>query len=111
MMTMVFSLFTKRPESETSRVQFKVAMDLSSARHQARVLCPDRDTRLDVSARYLWVQCVQWFNVFSGSMVQWFRRGLDDQVETEGERDQRKFSGDDELSEYDKDKAKVYYRY
>ena len=31
------------------------------------VLCPDRDTLLDVSARYLWVQ---WF---SGSMVQWFR--------------------------------------
>ena len=47
------------------------------------MLCPDRDTRLDVSARYLWVQCV------NGSMVQWFRRGLDDQVETEDERDQR----------------------
>ena len=43
------------------------------------MLCPDRDTRLDVSARYLWVQCV------NGSMVQWFRRGLDDQVETEDE--------------------------
>ena len=31
------------------------------------VLCPDRDTRLDVSAKYLWVQCE--FNV---SVVQWF---------------------------------------
>jgi len=44
-------------------------------------------------------------------MVQWFRRGLDDQVETEDERDQRRFNGDDELSEYDEDKARVYYRY
>ena len=44
------------------------------------MLCPDRDTLLNVSARYLWVQWV------SGSMVQWFRRGLDDQVETEDER-------------------------
>ena len=26
------------------------------------VLCPDRDTLLDVSTRYLWVQWVQWFN-------------------------------------------------
>ena len=33
----------------------------------AFVLCPDRDTLLDVSARYLWVQGAQWFN---GSMVQ-----------------------------------------
>ena len=40
-------------------------------------------TRLDVSAKYLWVQCV------SDSIVRWFRRGLDDQVETEDERDQR----------------------
>ena len=47
------------------------------------MLCPDRDTLLDVSTRYLWVQWI------SGSMVQWFRRGLDDQVETEDERDQR----------------------
>ena len=47
------------------------------------MLCPDRDTLLDVSARYLWVQ---WVSV---SMVQWFRRGLDNQVETEDERDQR----------------------
>ena len=31
------------------------------------MLCPDRDTRLDVSAKYLWVQCE--FNV---SVVQWF---------------------------------------
>ena len=31
------------------------------------MLCPDRDTLLDVSTRYLWVQGVQWFN---GSMVQ-----------------------------------------
>ena len=31
------------------------------------MLCPDRDTLLDVSTRYLWVQG------FSGSMVQWFR--------------------------------------
>ena len=46
------------------------------------MLCPDRDTLLDVSARYLWVQWI------SGSIVQWFRRGLDDQVETEDERDQ-----------------------
>ena len=44
-------------------------------------------------------------------MVQWFRRGLDDQVETEDERDQRSCNGDDELSDKDKDKAKVYYRY
>ena len=50
---------------------------------QGKVLCPDRDTLLDVSTRYLWVQR------FSGSMAQWFRRGLDDQVETEDERDQR----------------------
>ena len=47
------------------------------------VLCPDRDTLLDVSTRYLW------YNEFSGSVVQWFRRGLDDQVETEDERGQR----------------------
>ena len=46
------------------------------------MLCPDRDTLLDMSARYLWVQWV------SGSMVQWFRRGLNDQVETEDERSQ-----------------------
>ena len=46
------------------------------------VLCPDRDTLLDVSARYLWVRWV------SGSRVQWLRRGLNDQVETEDERDQ-----------------------
>ena len=32
-----------------------------------KLLCPDRDTLLDVSTRYLWVQCI------SGSMVQWFR--------------------------------------
>ena len=31
------------------------------------MLCPERDTRLDVSARYLWVQRVQWFK---GLMVQ-----------------------------------------
>ena len=31
------------------------------------MLCPDRDTRLNMSTRYLWVQGVQWFN---GSMVQ-----------------------------------------
>ena len=49
----------------------------------AALLCPDRDTLLGVSARYLWIQWV------SGSVVQWFRRGLDDQVETEDERDQR----------------------
>ena len=42
-----------------------------------------------------------------GSMVQWFRRGLDDQVETEDERDSKEFSGADELSDKDKDKAKV----
>ena len=47
------------------------------------MLCPDRDTLLGVSTRCLWIQWV------SGSMVQWFRRGLDDQVETEDERDQR----------------------
>ena len=47
------------------------------------MLCPDRDTLLSVSTRYLWVQ---WVRV---SMVQWFRRGLDDQVETEDERVQR----------------------
>ena len=47
------------------------------------LLCPDRDTRLDVSTRYLWFQWI------SGTRVQWFRRGLDDQVETEDERDQR----------------------
>ena len=47
------------------------------------MLCPDRDTLLGVSTRYLWVQ---WVRV---SMVQWFRQGLDDQVETEDERDQR----------------------
>ena len=47
------------------------------------MLCPDRDTLLDVSARYLWIQWI------SGSAVQWFRGGLDDQVETEDERDQR----------------------
>ena len=44
-------------------------------------------------------------------MVQWFRRGLDDQVETEDERDQEEFSEDNELSDKDEDKAKVYYRY
>ena len=44
------------------------------------VLCPCRDTLLDMSTRYLWVQG------FSGSVVQWFRGGLDDQVETEVER-------------------------
>jgi hypothetical protein len=44
------------------------------------VLCPCRDTLLDVSTRYLWVQG------FSGSMVQWFRGGLNDQVWTEDER-------------------------
>ena len=47
------------------------------------MLCPDRDTLLGVSARYLWIQG------FSSSRVQWFRRGLDDQVETEDEKDQR----------------------
>ena len=57
------------------------------------MLCPDRDTRLDVSARYLWVQCV------NGSMVQWFRRGLDDHVETEDESGSKEFSGGNELSE------------
>ena len=31
------------------------------------MLCPDRDTLLGVSTRYLWVQGDQWFN---GSMVQ-----------------------------------------
>ena len=36
-----------------------------------------------MSARYLWARWV------SGSRVQWFRRGLDDQVETEDERGQR----------------------
>ena len=46
------------------------------------MLCPDRDTLLDVSARYLWVQWV------SGSMIQGFRRDLDGQVETEDERGQ-----------------------
>ena len=31
------------------------------------MLCPCRDTLLDVSARYLWVQGSQWFN---GAVVQ-----------------------------------------
>ena len=31
------------------------------------MLCPDRDTLLGVSARYLWVQGSQWFNEFNGS--------------------------------------------
>ena len=46
------------------------------------MLCPDRDTLLNMSTRNLWVQG------FSGSMVQWFRQGLDNQVETEDERNQ-----------------------
>ena len=28
----------------------------------SKLLCPCRDTRLDVSTRYLWVQGDQWFN-------------------------------------------------
>ena len=39
------------------------------------MLCPCRDTLLDVSTRYLWVQGDQWF-----------RGGLNDQVWTEDER-------------------------
>ena len=53
---------------------------LIANRSTPSMLCPCRDTLLDVSARYLWVQCI------SGSMVWGFRRGLHDQVETEDER-------------------------
>ena len=60
--------------SVVRRVPLVVAVD-----ELCLMLCPDRDTLLDVSTRYLWVQRV------SGSMVQWFRRGLNDQVETEDE--------------------------
>ena len=66
-----FFHFTKGGTARVSHLMTTRALD--------NLLCPDRDTRLDVSARYLWVQCV------NGSMVQWFRRGLDDQVETEDE--------------------------
>ena len=38
-MTRVFSLFTKRPESDYRCVQPRVAMDLSSAFHHAKAAC------------------------------------------------------------------------
>ena len=55
------------------------------------LLCPCRDTRLDMSARYLWVQ--------RGD--QWFRGGLNDQVWTEDERNPV------DLQDKGEDKAKV----
>ena len=54
-----------------------------------------------------WAQGIYGFNGSVVSMVQWFRQGLDDQVETEDERGQ----GSQCIVRIDKDKAKVYYRY
>ena len=51
---------------------------ISTVIYKALLLCPCRDTLLDVSTEYLG----------GGSKVQWLRQGLDNQVETEDERNQ-----------------------